>query len=540
MDVPAQVVANAQVGWAREDIHWYRIQPTPDTWDWTYTDNAIRALVQRGIQILGVIGHPPGWATPYGGDQSDSFSFYAPDPQQFAAFAQVVAVRYSRYVTHWEIWNEPDNPLFWRPAPDPVAYAQMLSLTGAAIHSAVPGAKVVLGGVNPFDLHFLRGVAESGAWGSFDILGIHPYVDPGSPESGNLVAAADGVSALGQQYGERPIWVTEVGWRSRFRPGTPRAELSDEIQANFLVRATVLLWRAGIERIFWYNLKDDPDGDSYGLLSFGAGRADYSAARLKPSYAAFETLSRQLGGAQFVELRDLFSRTPVMDFEQFGAWTRGDQPNGRLSPSDAMRHEGRPVAQLRYAFGTAENDFVVFRRERPAPLPAGSYAVGMWVYGDRSGHTLKIWLRDAQGEILQFPLGAVGPASWRFLQTPIGGAVVAGNRITPGGNGRLDGAASVVGLTLDDSPDSSASAGALYLDSIMALNGPEAYDLRLQRDNISIDVLWSPTPLVVSIATRVPQARVVERDGQARMVSADAGRIVLTIGPSPTYVQHIR
>ena len=34
-----------------------------------------------------------------------------------------VARRYGRYIHHWEIWNEPDNQLFWKPAPDPAAYA---------------------------------------------------------------------------------------------------------------------------------------------------------------------------------------------------------------------------------------------------------------------------------------------------------------------------------------------------------------------------------------------------------------------------------
>ncbi|HEU5086231.1 MAG TPA: hypothetical protein VFT99_02255 [Roseiflexaceae bacterium] len=540
MAIPAQTVADAGVGWAREDIHWYRVQPTPDTWDWNYTDNAMKALIQRGVKIVGVIGHPPGWATPYGGDQPDSFSFYPPDPMQFANFAQVVAVRYSRYIDHWEIWNEPDNPLFWRPAPDAVAYAHVLNLAGTAIHAAVPRARVILGGVNPFELGFLRTVAQAGVWDSFDIIGIHPYVDPGSPEAGNLFAAAEGVRALAQQYGEKPIWATEMGWRSRIRPGMPGRNLSEENQANYVVRANLLLWQAGVERVFWYNLKDDPDGDSYGLLRYGNGRPDYSAAMVKPSYDAFRTMSAQLGGAQFVELRDLYTRTPVIDFDQFGAWTRGDQPNGRLSPSSAMRREGRAVAELSYSFDTSANDFVVFRRNRAALIPAGSYAIGMWVYGDKSGHALKLWLRDSQGEILQFALGAVGPATWRFLQAPISGAVPAYDRITDGGNGRIDGTASLVAVVLDDAPDTARSDGMIYLDEVVALSGPEAYDLRLQNGATSIDVLWSPEPLVVSIATRSAQAQIVERDGLARTVAPENGRIVLPIGPAPTYVRHQR
>ena len=88
IDTPADLVAKAGAGWAREDIHWYRIQPSPDTWDWEFTDAAIRALVTRGIKVVGVIGHPPGWATPDPYDSPGSFSFSAPDTERFAAFAQ--------------------------------------------------------------------------------------------------------------------------------------------------------------------------------------------------------------------------------------------------------------------------------------------------------------------------------------------------------------------------------------------------------------------------------------------------------------------
>jgi hypothetical protein len=537
IDTPADLVAKAGAGWAREDIHWYRIQPSPDTWDWEFTDAAIRALVTRGVKIVGVIGHPPGWATPDPYDSSGSFSFSAPDADQFATFAQTVAVRYSRYVTHWEIWNEPDNPVFWKPTPDPAAYTRLLIRTAMAIRSSVPDAKILIGGTNPFDTHFLRAVAEAGGWAAFDILAIHPYINPASPESGNLVAAVESIQALTNQYGNRPIWVTEVGWTSR--PDSRVAGTTDEqMQANYLVRATLLLWRVGVEQIFWYTLKDDPEGDTYGMFALGSGRSDFSQP--KPAYTAFQTLNRQLSGTQYAGIRDLFERTTVLDFEQFGVWVRGDQDNGRLSPTDAIQHSGRSAALLSYRFPTRENDYVVFRRTPAAPIPGTPYAIGMWVYGDGSGHSLKIWLRDSEGEILQYTLGPVGPANWRFMQAPIGEIVPSWDRITQGGNGRLDFPARVEGVVLDDAPDGAIGSGAIYLDDVVAVSGPEAYDLRLTRGAEAIDVLWSPQPVLVSIASRSASATITERGGQQRAVAVANGRIVLPIGPGPIYVRHVR
>lgn len=538
MDIPADVVARSGAGWAREDFHWFRIQPTPNApYDWTFTDEAVRALSRRGIKILGVIGHPPGWATPFTGDVSNGISFYAPDPQRFAAFAAAVAQRYRNYVSHWEIWNEPDNPLFWKPAPDPGAYATMLRLSASAIRAVNPQATILIGGVYSFEPSFLRQVAEAGAWDSFDILAIHPYVSPSAPEAGNLTAGVEAARAVADQYGARPIWVTEIGWSSGRGDRDPIGVVDEQGQANFLVRATILLWSAGVEKIFWYTLKDDP-GNPYGLVGLGTGYFDYS--RLKPSFAAFRTLTEQLSGADLVMVRDLFTRTMVLDFEQFGSWRRGDQNYGDFTPANDQVRSGRGAARLSYRFPTRSNEYVIFRRERPALIAGTPYALGIWVYGDGSGNTLKVWLRDAEGEILQFALGTIGPPGWRLLEAPIGGNVPSWDRVGGNGNGRLDFPARLDAIVLDDAPDAFAGDGVIYLDDLFVVSGPEAYDAQLQRGDEAIDVLWSPTRVRASIRTAAPTALLVTRDGAPTTIAAANGRLVLDLGPAPVYVTHRR
>ncbi|MDQ2998788.1 MAG: glycosyl hydrolase [Chloroflexota bacterium] len=537
MHTPADAVAQSGAGWAREDIHWYRIEPWLGNYDWSYTDAAMRALLQRGVNVVGVLGHPPGWATPYSGDDANGFSFYPPDPDRFAAYAYAVVSRYGRYVHHWEVWNEPDNPLFWKPAPDPTAYAALLIQASAAIHRAAPDAKVLIGGVNPFSTAFLKQVADAGAWGSFDIMAIHPYVDPETPEAGNLVAAADGVRALADQLGKKPLWVTEVGWASGASDHDPAGTSTEQTQANLLTRAMLLLWRAGVERSFWYTLKDDP-GNPYGLIAPGSGYTDFTHP--KPAFYAFRTLSRQLAGAEFVGMRDLFTRTSVLDFETFGAWRRGDQPNGTLTASGAQAHSGHTAAQLTYSFPSSGNDYVTFRRDRAAAIPGEPYALGLWVYGDGSGHTIKVWLRDAKGEVLQFALGTVGPRGWRLIQAPIGGTAGSWNRITKNGNGRLDFPAHLDSIVLDDGDDRFIGAGTILLDDLIAISGPEAYDLQLQQGTTAIDVLWSPESLPAAITSASPSANITDRDGAERKVAVQDGKITLDLGPAPVYVRHRR
>lgn len=537
MDIPADRVAEAGVGWAREDIHWWRIQPRPDTWDWSYTDAALGALLARRISILGVLGHPPGWGTPSPADSFSGVSFYAPDPDRFVDFATAVVRRYSRYVRTWEIWNEPDNPLFWKPAPDPTAYAALLVRTSAAIRAIDPRAKVLIGGLNPFDTGFLRQVAASGAWDSFDILAIHPYVVPSAPEAGSIAAAADGVRALAATLGPKPIWATEVGWPSGPGDHDPRGATDAQAQASYLVRSALLLWLAGVERIFWYTLKDDP-GNPYGLFAFGSGYNDYT--RPKPAFYALRTLNQQIAGAELVGVRDLFQRDTLLDFELFNGWSRGEQLCGSMGPSAALARSGRAAAQIRYSFPSDSNDYAVFARARPAPIPGAPHALGLWVYGDSSGSALKLWLRDAQGEVLQYALGAVGPPGWRLLQTPLGGPVADWNRISVGGNGRLDLPASLEAIVIDDSPDGARGSGTIFIDDLIAISGPEAYDIHLRRGEAALDIVWAPGGLRAAISSAAAGAQVIGRDGQQAGLEASEGKLVLNLAADPAYIQHAR
>ncbi len=536
MDVPAALVSELGVTWAREDFHWHRVQPRPESWDWTFTDAAMRALLSRNINVLGVLGPSVGWATPFSADTPNDVSYYAPDPDAFVKYVRGVVTRYRRYVHYWEIWNEPDSTIFWRPAPDAAAYTTMLVRVAAVIREVDPDARILIGGLNPYDTTFLRSVAEYGGWDSFDILAIHPYVNPYSPEDGNLAAATDGVRAIARQYGEKPIWATELGWASGPSDRDSAGHTDEEVQASYLVRALLMLWEAGVERVFWYSFKDDP-GNPYGLVRQGGGRTDYS--QRKPAFAALRTLNQQIVGAKYLTRRDLFEQQVLTSFESVGGWRRVSQPNGTLRPS-TRAYRGQGAAELSYSFTTRQNDYVAFEREQPLPLPGQPYAIGAWVYGDGSTNGVKIWLRDAEGKVLQFVLGPAGAPGWHFLRTPIGGEVEPGNVIVPGSSRRLAFPVALQALILDDQVDSFTGAGTIWLDDLSVISGHEVYDLRLERGGEALDILWSPPSARVNLATSAPSARQIERGGADRTLPAQDGRLKVNLGPAPVYLWHKR
>jgi hypothetical protein len=534
MHIPGGVLDDLGVEWVREDFHWYRVQPQRDVWDWHFNDAAVRELVQRDINILGVIGGPSApWATPFRGDSTEYASFYAPDTDAFVAFARGVVKRYHRYIHHWEIWNEPDNINFWKPQPDPAAYANLLIRTSAAIKEIDPDATVLIGGFNPFDTTFFRTVLDAGAWDSFDVIAIHPYVDPLAPEEGNIAAAADLVRVLAGRHGSKPLWVTEVGWASGPGDNDPLGTTSEEHQASYLVRTMLLLWQAGIERTFWYTLKDD-EGNPYGLIALGDGRLDYR--RRKPAFEAFRMLNRQLTHAQFVERRDLFETTTLLDFETMDNWHRPFQPNGTLQAS------GVGTARLTYNFTTDGNDYVAFECLEGLHIPTTTlHALGMWVYGDGSGHELKVWVRDAEGEVLQFRLGFVDVPGWQFMSVPVHKIFYDGNRISGSGNGWVDTPARFQAIVLDDLYDGYQGTGTLYLDNLSVVSGREVYDLRFERGNDALDILWSPPGTRISLATRSTSGKLITLTGNGYTVEPDErGRFSLTISDEPVYLWHRR
>ncbi len=534
MHVPGAELSELGVAWVREDFHWYRIQPRRNVWDWHFNDAAVRELVQRDINILGVIGGPSApWATPYPGDGAEYASFYAPSTADFVAFARGVVTRYRRYIDHWEIWNEPESEHFWKPHPDPAAYADLLIRTSAAIKAIDPDATVLIGGINPYQTDFLRDVLQANTWNSFDVLAIHPYVDPASPEESNLANVVEHVRVLTERYGDKPIWVTEIGWASGPGDHDPLGTTSEAMQADYLVRSLLLLWGAGVEHVFWYNLKDD-EGNPYGLIALGRGRLDYR--RRKPAFVALRTLIGQTRNATFQERRDLFTHTPLLDFTEAAMatdeWKRPVQPNGTFQAS------GIDTARLNYNFTTPGNDYVTFEREHPLPLSGRPHALGVWVYGDGSGHALKAWIRDAEGELLQFRLGFIGLPGWQFLSASIQTIRDDGDRIAGHGNGRLDPPAAFQAFVLDDLNDEYQGTGTLYLDNLTLINGPEVYDMRFERGDLTLDIIWSPPRTRVSIKTAAASGHRIGGDGIARPIAAPDGQFSLIAGPTPLYLWH--
>lgn len=276
--------------WVRSDIAWSDIQSKgPDSFDWSRYDAVIVGARSRHIDVLGMIGYTPAWAAPSG---ASSDKFPPRDTADYARFAAAAVRRYAPLGVHaWEIWNEPNNPHSWKPAPSLDEYAKMLEQASIAIKTVDPTAIVLTGGTSPDDttsdsispVDFLRGLYARGAGGSFDAVAAHPYSFPAFPSDDEPPSAWTQLDRttpslrsvmVSHGDGQKKIWATEYG------APTSDVGVTDAQQAAMISQAYAIFrtepWAGPL---FVYTYRDLGDQDLFGLVRDGGSR--------KPSWWAF-------------------------------------------------------------------------------------------------------------------------------------------------------------------------------------------------------------------------------------------------------------
>ena len=265
------------------------------TYDWTQLDQEVASVRAAGMSIDMVIMGTPSWAAVAGESGSDVAQ--PANPSLFGQFAAAVAQRYApQGVQDFEIWNEPNNTVFWLPAPNPAAYVQLLQAADTDIKAVDPGAFVITGGLAPEanqngdinEVTFLQDMYADGAKGYFDAVGDHPYSYPALPDTYEAWSGWSQMDATPASIestmaangdGSKPIWVTEVGAPTGGPDSVGTAAQAEEL-TQAIDNAKSSSW---IGALYLYTYEDSggnpgTDEDWFGLLN-----ADGSA---KPAWSA--------------------------------------------------------------------------------------------------------------------------------------------------------------------------------------------------------------------------------------------------------------
>ncbi len=178
-------------------------------YDWRFDDFIANRIAAHGLKWIAVLAYAPGWASLTPGQLHG-----APrSPADFAAYAGALAARYRGRIVAYEIWNEENSPIFWRPSPEPASYAALYLAARTAIHAADPGVPVLVGGLANGTLFLPRLLAIPGFAGQIDGIAVHPY---GATPLAVVARVRDyrlELRSLGA--GDIPLYVTEYGWATR-------------------------------------------------------------------------------------------------------------------------------------------------------------------------------------------------------------------------------------------------------------------------------------------------------------------------------------
>lgn len=301
----AQLAALAATGAtvARTDSLWELGEPTAPAgsrhrYVWQFDDQIVATLAAAGLRWQPIVDYTVSWAASQPGVLHSP-----PSPDRYTAYgayAAALAARYgpggrfwaehpglpARPVQTFEIWNEPDNPAFWSPHPDPAAYAELYLAARNAIKSVQPGARVIVGGLldaGPFVASMLH--ARPRLSSRIDGVAIHPYARTPAGVLASVAAARRELIALGMST--VPLYVTEFGWATqpasnpfyvpaRTRPGYIEATLTALARSGCELGAIVLYtWitpeRHPADREDWFGISPPAGGRSADVSAFAAG-----------------------------------------------------------------------------------------------------------------------------------------------------------------------------------------------------------------------------------------------------------------------------
>ena len=206
---------------------------------------------------------------------------------------------------------------------------------GVGVKNADPNMKVVMAGTALATTDYLKGMVDwcrqhrgYKADGSvnlcWDVINYHLYSnDSKTSQNGNATRGAapeiSGAAEVAAEFLETahlyandlPVWVTELGYdinqNSPFRAIPVGSKPALQTQADWTLRSSLLYARAGVERIFFYEMYDDNLNNPLQFSSSGLLNADKSR---KPAADYINQVSKKFGDYVY---KETISTDPLVD-----------------------------------------------------------------------------------------------------------------------------------------------------------------------------------------------------------------------------------
>ncbi|NUN09588.1 MAG: cellulase family glycosylhydrolase [Ignavibacteriaceae bacterium] len=292
IDTMLNGIRSAGIKMIRDECYWSLIETTRGVYSFhPLFDYYINSAKQRGIDVLLILNYNNPLYAPHAGSAVTTDSNRA----AFTEYCRRVVERYApQGVKYYEIWNEPNIPMFWDPAPNAQQYKLLLQSVYPVIKSVDTTITVMGCATSPAEgnpapyiswLSFITQVFNAGGGAFMDAVSFHQYRVDKAPET----YLQNDVNSLKAVTGSKPIYLTEIGYpTSSVWPNVSQAK-----QAEYLARVYLLGRRIPeLKMISWYDYKNDGEDPANNEHNFGI--VDFTYAP-KPAYNYYGIMRSALG-----------------------------------------------------------------------------------------------------------------------------------------------------------------------------------------------------------------------------------------------------
>jgi hypothetical protein len=341
---PAEIkmIADAGFHWIRTDFKWELTELERGKYDFTRYEPLVSELGQQNLRALFILdyGNPL---------YTQGMSVRTPAAREaFARWAVAAAKHFAGRGIIWEVFNEPNHPIFWPPQPNVNEYTALATAVAKAFQSEAPNEKLIGPATSGIEINFLKSCFAAGLLDQWSAVSIHPYrqTDPESVASdyAALRETIDRYKIPTGRDGERVTngdrtpdvisgeWGYSTAWRG----------MNEQKQAALLARQFLTNIANGIPLSIWYDWQDDGSNPSeaehhFGLMRYRSERSK-ELLEAKPAYLAAKTLIANLRGLVFQERLIVGSDDDyVLVFSKgserrYAAWTTSPTPHRVMIP----------------------------------------------------------------------------------------------------------------------------------------------------------------------------------------------------------------
>lgn len=227
----------AGIGLVRQTMDWSIIEQG-GTFNFAGYDSFVGAAASNGLNVMPILFRAPEAKSraPKKRKKGDRATYPPKRNGDFAKFAKAAAQRYGpngsfwmqnptipkRPITVWQLWNEPNLPVYWGGKPNAREYVKFQAAGAKAIKSVDKRAEILTAGLPdsrnskpPLD-RYIAQLYRAGGKGAFDILAINGYNKTAAGAIQKLKSIRNLMDDQGDKGGK--MWVTEIGWADRGPP----------------------------------------------------------------------------------------------------------------------------------------------------------------------------------------------------------------------------------------------------------------------------------------------------------------------------------